>query len=347
MKALMKKTLYDIKVTFSLLHKPESELTKLEKEAIARYKDDQNIYLKKLVEANERLKKYCKILCSGSQCENNLIPDYGWEEPISNMAYKLEKLNYFYKPWHMKVQFAQTKEKFGAFRGYWDIIERSESFWARFFDRIYRFLSNRFDYGNKKVIDSQARVTLEWEECTANDHKKKLDRFGKKLKNAEEFDSHLESVIYLEGTVVPEQTTYFKYDKNAKKHFRSYWCRHAAKWHYEITKHKILHKILDFSKRLAIKFDSKPSSPMRFVMYMNFYEEVQEIVRQCEKECEARCQICGNRIDEHGWHDKCETSGWITYICDRCAMAQPQQYFNHKKNKWMKEDKCIHKSKQK
>lgn len=40
MKALMKKTLYDIKVTFSLLHKPESELTKLEKEAIARYKDD-------------------------------------------------------------------------------------------------------------------------------------------------------------------------------------------------------------------------------------------------------------------------------------------------------------------
>ena len=37
---LMKKTLYDIKVTFSLLHKPESELTKLEKEAIARYKDD-------------------------------------------------------------------------------------------------------------------------------------------------------------------------------------------------------------------------------------------------------------------------------------------------------------------
>lgn len=39
-KALMKKTLYDIKVTFSLLHKPESELTKLEKEAIARYKDD-------------------------------------------------------------------------------------------------------------------------------------------------------------------------------------------------------------------------------------------------------------------------------------------------------------------
>lgn len=40
MKAFMKKTSYDIAVTFSLLHKSESKLTKLEKEAIARYKDD-------------------------------------------------------------------------------------------------------------------------------------------------------------------------------------------------------------------------------------------------------------------------------------------------------------------
>lgn len=239
------------------------------------------------------------------------------------MAYKLEKLNYFYKPWHMKVQFVQTKEKFGTFRGYWNITERSESFWARFFDRIYGFLSNRFDYGNTKVIDRQACVTLEWEECTANDHTKKLDRYGKKLKNVEEFDNSnlIKDVIYLEGTKFPENLTYFRYDKNTKKHFRSYWLHRPEKWHYEITKHKILHKISDFSRWLAIKFDSKPPSPMHYVMYMNFYEEVEEIVRQCEKECTAHCQICGNRIDEYGWHDKCETSGWITYICDRCAMA--------------------------
>lgn len=53
-----------------------------------------------------------------------------------------------------------------------------------------------------------------------------------------------------------------------------------------------------------------------------------EIVRWAEDECYKTCEECGNQIGTT-WSPRCETSGWITYICDRCASKTKGFYFKN------------------
>ena len=53
-----------------------------------------------------------------------------------------------------------------------------------------------------------------------------------------------------------------------------------------------------------------------------------EIVRWAEDECYKTCEECGNQIGTE-WSPRCETTGWITYICDRCASKTKGFYFKN------------------
>lgn len=332
----IKKTPYDVKITSSLLRKPVDSLTELEREAVKIYKNRIASHSDDLVKCNETIKNECRILCGGRFCEQNLIPAYGWITPVRKMAYKLEKLNYFYSKWGMHVQFDQTKEKFGTFRGYWSIHCTPTSFFNKYVHRLSDFLAYDVDYARRTIVDVECHETLEWEKCSKEEYSKKLSRFGDKVEKAKT----IKCVDDVQAESIDKTTTYFVYDKNAKKYMRSYWLMHGAKTHIEFTKHKLLFKI----GSVVHKFDSWLSSRHKAsiienVMYENFYNDVTDIVDECEKECYDLCQDCGAVIGDNGYADRCETRGWLTYICDKCAMASGRRYYNTKTKKWMYEDK--------
>ena len=332
----IKKTPYDVKITSSLLQKPDSSLSDLEKEAIRIYKNRITSYSNDLDKCNETIREDCKILCGGRFCERDLIPAYGWIDPVKKMAYKLEKLNYFYRKWGMHVQFDQTKEKFGTFRGYWSIQHTPTCFFSKYVNRLNDFLTYDVDYAKQTIVDEECHETLEWEECTKEEYSKKLSRFGDKVKKAKIVKRHDD----VQAKPIDKMTVYFMYDKKLKKYMRSYWLMHGAKTHVEITKHKWLFKISSIVHKLDSWLSSKHREDIiENVMHENFYNEVDNIVNECEKECHDLCQKCGAFIGDGGHADRCETTGWITYICDRCAIADGRIYYNHKSKKWMREDK--------
>lgn len=50
-----------------------------------------------------------------------------------------------------------------------------------------------------------------------------------------------------------------------------------------------------------------------------------EAVRAAEKECYSTCESCGWQIGTpHS--PRCETTGWTTYLCEKCARRQGREY---------------------
>lgn len=335
----------DIIVTQTLLHKPENELSDNERKAIASYKKELSRRVERLAESNERIRKDCRILCSGRFTEHDLIPEYGWIDSVTAMAYKLEKLNYFYSKWNMKVRFSQTKEKFGTFRGYWYIDHEKNSVLARIFRKVRDYMTYGIDYAQKRVVDIPMRVSLEWEECSEDIYRKKLDRYGKKVKKFEIWKESeiIGSQIYIEPCDYPRDVTYFKYDQSNKKYYRSYWLHHGESAHMEATKHRFMFKILPAVNRIYAWFNDTygDPDPIENVMYENFYNEITQAVRECETDCGRYCQVCGRGIGENHFSSKCETDGWITYVCETCAAASGHRYYNHSTKKWMDAGKVI------
>ena len=53
-----------------------------------------------------------------------------------------------------------------------------------------------------------------------------------------------------------------------------------------------------------------------------------EIVRWAEDECYKTCEDCGHQIGTD-WSPRCQTTGWITYLCDVCAAKHHGFYFKN------------------
>lgn len=68
----------EIKITRTLLEKPEETLTPKEKAAISSHKETEKSMYDRLEKANKKIVEDCKILCSGY--ERLPIPDYGYQQ---------------------------------------------------------------------------------------------------------------------------------------------------------------------------------------------------------------------------------------------------------------------------
>lgn len=49
------------------------------------------------------------------------------------------------------------------------------------------------------------------------------------------------------------------------------------------------------------------------------------LVSEAESECFNYCEVCGERIGNR-WHARCETKGWIRYVCEKCAKNTGWRY---------------------
>ncbi len=52
---------------------------------------------------------------------------------------------------------------------------------------------------------------------------------------------------------------------------------------------------------------------------------VDKLIAEGEKECYNTCEDCGHQIGTD-WSPRCETQGWINYICDECAIKRGGVY---------------------
>ena len=54
----------------------------------------------------------------------------------------------------------------------------------------------------------------------------------------------------------------------------------------------------------------------------------EDLVYKCEDECYKVCEECGRPIGDER-HPRCETRGWISYICEDCAKKCSELYVKH------------------
>ena len=329
-----------VKITRTLLEKPENELAEEELAEVRAYRQSMELRNKRIEETNERLAKDCRILCSG--CEKYPVPEYGWLNPVERLCYAIEGLNYDYRKYGLKVVLDQTKEKYGGLRFYTHIDSWETGligFVVRPLDFILEKMS-KIDYGYKCIEDRPPYKTLEWRETTRERFEKRLDFIDEPL------DRHGETVVALKSRA--EAPGVMDVDENNKillveedgKYFVSYILHHGASTHVEFTKHPVLRRIKELVRKAALfagKFYREPT--VKRVKMHELDDKVYELVRKAELECEGLCQHCG--INFGDYYQKCETLGWYTYVCEECADVTGREYIRLSDGKHFVEGKEV------
>lgn len=95
-------------------------------------------------------------------------------------------------------------------------------------------------------------------------------------------------------------------DGNGKFHFE--W---RPKFRYAI--YSMFHRAANWVRWLATKDGWKQN-----VIRDTIDVLVNKIVREAENDCYNVCEDCGRQIGTD-WSPRCETQGWISYVCEDCA----------------------------
>ena len=115
---------------------------------------------------------------------------------------------------------------------------------------------------------------------------------------------------------------------------------HFEKIGFTPTKHKILHRIRDIVKKVELwfKFHISEVEPTREQNVIREYigNEADKYVREAEDECYRVCERCGTQIGTT-YSPRCITSGWVSYICEKCAKEKNAVYTKTKPDK---DDEC-------
>lgn len=230
---------------------------------------------------------------------------YGWHQKLHEMSCKLELLNIMlYPEYKVRVQMDQVKEKYGTLRAYFSVVCDNYNVIGKLGNMLTRLSDTlrTVNYGYKTVVDKESYSTNETEELTAEQYKRfKAYCYGDKLR-----------------------------EENGK-FYRDYELWHPAKTHVEICKHKILHKLmnmLDAAGRKLKQIGFNDFTPAQRIVMTYLDNAAEKIVNDAEAECYNVCEHCGHQIGTD-WSPRCETTGWITYICDECAAKQKGFYYKN------------------
>lgn len=67
--------------------------------------------------------------------------------------------------------------------------------------------------------------------------------------------------------------------------------------------------------------------------------EADKLIRDAEDACHDTCEDCGTNIGKNGWDKRCETAGWIKYVCEDCAKKIGGGYYMD--DAYFEDGKCI------
>lgn len=97
---------------------------------------------------------------------------------------------------------------------------------------------------------------------------------------------------------------------------------HPPKCHVEVTLHKDeyvqMNKVAKDAHKRLVENGYDDITPEQNIMMEWLDSEADKRVRQAEKDCYDICEDCGCQIGTN-WSPRCETTGWIKYICHHCA----------------------------
>ena len=239
-------------------------------------------------------------MCWGLECGD------GWLQPLADACGQLEGLNaIFYKLFNVRIQAAQIKEKFGTLHFYTDIV-CDPCFVTQMYENVVDWLFDKLsniDYKKTYVVDKPQYQETREEELSKEEYVAQ----SKQLK-------HCSSYAFLE--------------KDGKYYKRTIIC-HCSTGHIAATKHKFLFWLLKrrwlFKNVLRRLTFFKPSNKQKAVMEL--LDKLQKnILQDAEKACYSVCEECGGAIG-HKWSPRCQTTGWITYICQDCANSHKTDYY--------------------
>ena len=94
------------------------------------------------------------------------------------------------------------------------------------------------------------------------------------------------------------------------------------------TRSKILYKAVPALFRIANFLDVSFLIPQtgNSLVAMRFMDDAAcRLIEVAEDECYKRCEICGDLIG-NSWTARCETIGWIRYVCEPCAKKHKLDY---------------------
>lgn len=275
------------KLTWEMLDKNKEDLAADEKELVDQYHAMVDEHYNRLDKANQQLRESCKIVTSGP--EKDLIPAYGWINPVTEMVYAIEALNILYKKHRVHAVFDQVKEKYADFRAYHSIETEDRLLYKILMwplKTLQRLLA-MIPYGVKNVESTIAHDEEVWLEHDPNS------------------TTSSRATIEVEG-------------KTLEKHI----VHVNTRWTTAPTKHKLLYHLSKATDKIVLWQASKLDflntlSKEDEVIRERLDSQVEELVNECEKKCRKHCIRCGRWLDDN--YNCYSTNGWITYVCKSCG----------------------------
>ena len=246
-------------------------------------------------------------MCWGFECGD------GWHSEIAEACRVLEVLNMmFYSKYHVRIQADQIQSEFGTLRFYWSVVADPHPafIWlANKFGAAYQWMNKhgRFDFKPEKVTDEKPQVR----DTKCEISKEAYDRLSSAKSKASNVEYAEEDGKYYE---ICHLTTYGR--------FHCKPTRLRAVWH--------LMKLFEWLRRVCLySAPKKHGADVRNCMAF-LDRQAAKIIRDLEDACYCRCEHCGNQIGTD-WSPRCELTGWITYVCDKCAEKSETNYMKNGK----------------
>ena len=258
-----------------------------------------NTYEQRMKELKARVMKDCRTLYPGRR------PGWecgiGWTDALAKLSYRIECANQlFMRNFRVHAVADQVKEKFGGLRFYYTVhrdappvVEQLCGLLRKTADVILR----KADFRTKRVTIKPATVTIKCKELPPSQAPDDSFYNGKLLESPDGFRCLLNKVHQ------------YEISKQVPTRLRSLWhiayaCYKAESW------------LLSMYSANLNRQDIGAEALEDFV---------EKTIRETEDVCHSTCEECGSSIGTD-YLPRCETLGWITYICERCAKKRNVKY---------------------
>ena len=240
-------------------------------------------------------------MCWGFECGEGL------KRPLDNLSDMLESLNIqYYSKYRVRIQADQVKSKLGFLRYYYSVVT-DLPWYCTFLGKPFKTIGNRLKY---KINYKMIRINDE------PNHDEIEESELKDITNDQEFEEYKKKYNYSKITYEKKDGKYYKYTKYIK----------VGKSHYEPSSHKVLYKLYHLMYKISsiLTWYKNPTREQEIVSnVLNLTAE--KLIRIVEDECYNTCEECGRQIGTT-YSPRCETTGWITYLCEDCAKKRNKNY---------------------
>lgn len=257
-----------------------------------------NIYEQRMKELKSRVMKDCRTLYPGRR------PGWecgiGWTDALSKLSYKIECANQlFMRNFRVHVVADQVKEKFGELRFYYTVHRDAPPVVERLCGLLRKtanVILRKADFRTKRVTIKPATVTIKCKELPLPMPDDYLYN-GQLLESPDGFRCLLNKVHQ------------YEISKQVPTRLRQLWhiayaCYKAESWLLGLYSADL--------NRQAIGAEA-------------LEDFIKKAIRETEDACHSTCEECGSSIGTD-YLPRCETLGWITYICERCAKKRGVKY---------------------